>query len=989
LWATGGVTTSNVLTVNVIAGPPDTATVAVSPDTLPADGISTYTIALTNIIDAFGNTISDGTPITIAVQSVPPVIKTGTTMDGTMVEILQSSTNAGTHPIVVTGLGGSLTLNGDTAITFTPGSPARAYISASPKVLPADGTSTANLAITIQDKYSNLVADNTPITVTTSAGSLTGSSTTANGQISRILRSAILLNTAHFTVESSTGPLVVLGDVVTFAPGSPAQALVTAVPAKVLADGVSTSQVTVTIKDGYGFTVPGNKPAVLSAIRGSLIPTYTVASTGSLTTTFRAGTSLGLAGLSIAYDGILLPTIGDALELIPGPPVSATISANPISLAVGSKQQSLLTISLFDKWGHPVPVGTAVTVTTSLGSILSDNTPTHGGIVTRAMTSGLTIGTAMFTVTTGAGTISPVGSRVTLTSGNLDHIDLLPAGGVQVVAGNRITFTAVGYDAFGNEAGTSNFTWRMWPNNGYGNLSSSGVFTGTIAGEVGVQASQGTIYSQIKDVTVLPSSPVTALVSASPITIPVGGANSILTITARDTFGNLVANSTVLTVTTNLGTIGGSSTTKNGLVTRTLISGNYYGTATLVVNDFEAGGDRVSFVPQSRLTANPGSLYADGRSQTIVTIEVFDTSGLPVVDGIKPHITTSLGVLQDCGNGTIAGKLTCVLQSSLTPGVAQIYLDNILVEGSIPFVIGPASVARIRANPPWLMPDGVSQAALTIGVEDAFGHVITDAGLLTVTTNLGIMSGLAPTVNGMTTRALMASTQSGVAAISVAGLNTVGDSKIHFVGTSLQDSSFESGGLNNWSVGRVVTPTGATPAYSATILSSDQIGGIIIIPPSGSEMVRLGATTTDKTDHQLSEAWLSQPVYVSSGGLAQVTFLYRILSYDVAVGSSNNGYKEWDPFEVYLNGREVLQDGFRWSQEWDNWYQSSPTSPKDMGWKQGVLDLTPYVDQVVTLEFRLPNRQAPRDNTWVYLDGFNLKFMKTKSYQVSLPLLLR
>jgi hypothetical protein len=345
-------------------------------------------------------------------------------------------------------------------------------------------------------------------------------------------------------------------------------------------------------------------------------------------------------------------------------------------------------------------------------------------------------------------------------------------------------------------------------------------------------------------------------------------------------------------------------------------------------------------------------------------------------------------------NGTVAGRLTCGLQAASTPGIAQIYVDNLLVEGNVPFLIGPASVARISANPPWLMADGVSRAALTIRVEDAYGHVITNASSLTVTTNLGSISGLAPTINGVTTRILTASTQSGAAIISVAGLNTAGDTKVHFVGTSLQDSSFESGGLNNWSLGQVITLAPSqlpinSPAYTATLLSSDVVDGITVIPPTSSTMVRLGAITVDNTDHQLSEVWLSQPVYVQPGGLTQVTFLYRILSYDVSVGSSTYGYQEWDPFEVYLNGQEVLQDGFRWSQEWENWYLSTPTSPKDMGWKQGVLDLTPYIGQVVTLQFCVPNRQAPRDNTWVYLDDFNLKFMETKTYRVFLPVVFR
>ena len=73
--------------------------------------------------------------------------------------------------------------------------------------------------------------------------------------------------------------------------------------------------------------------------------------------------------------------------------------------------------------------------------------------------------------------------------------------------------------------------------------------------------------------------------------------------------------------------------------------------------------------------------------------------------------------------------------------------------------------------------------------------------------------------SGITTRILTSSLESGAAVISVVGLTTSGDSKIHFVGNSLHNSSFENEGLADWSVGQVTTPTGSTPAYSATVLS--------------------------------------------------------------------------------------------------------------------------------------------------------------------------
>ncbi|MCB0176620.1 MAG: Ig-like domain-containing protein [Anaerolineae bacterium] len=989
LWATGGITTSTLLTVNIVTGPPATATIAVSPTIVPADGVSTYTFTLTNIVDVFDNPIPDGTPLTMTVQSYPPVAGVGSISNGMMTGILPSSTQAGNHAIVVEGLGGFLFLNGTTDITFTPGLPTLAVVGALPDTLPGDGISTSSIVVTIYDEYFNLVSDATPITVTANLGSLSGSGATVDGQVMRTLQAPVDLGTATFNVEGPGGLLPVLGDTVEFVPGPPVYASITANPSQVLADGVSTSLITIMVKDSQGFTVNTSKPAVLTVERGTVLPINTIASTGTFTATFTADTSVGLAGLAVTYDGVPLVGMGDSLELVPGPAELATISANPSILEAGSEQWSSLTISLMDEWGHSVTDGTAVTITTSLGTLLTNTNTTVGGIITRTLTPGSTVGTATFTVTADGSSLNVSGDTVEVTSGSLDHIDILPTAPVQVTAGNTVTFSAIGYDAFNNETGTGIFTWKKWSGSGNGTLSSSGVFTGITAGNVGIQASQGGIFSPIKTITVVPTTPVTAVVSATPITVSVGGESVDLTITTRDTYDNLVADGTVLNITTNLGILIGSGGVKNGVLTRTLVSDNYYGIVDVFVNGWEAAGDKPVFLPRAQVTASPAILPADGLSQSVLTILVLDAAGQPLPDGSWPIVTTSLGTLSGTGS-TMNGIVTRTLTSSLTPGVAQIYVNSTLASGQVSFDIGPASVAYIEATSPYLMADGLSTTKLTITVQDAYGHVITDAGPLAVTVSEGIISGLNPTVDGVTTRILKSSTQGGVGLISVTGLSVTGHWKIHYVTDVLNGGDFEAGNLNNWTIGAVVTPTGTSLVYSATVLSQDAVGNITITPAGGNRMVRLGATTADNSKHEVSEVWLSQPVYVQPGGVTQATFMYRLLSYDVSVGSAQYGFQEWDPFEVYLNGREVLQDGYPWTTDWQAWHGPPlPSSPKDMGWKLGILDLTPYAGQVVTLEFRAPNRQAAIDNTWVYIDNINLAYQEAAVYDIFLPSIIK
>jgi adhesin/invasin len=1010
LWASGGVKPSPKLALNIIAGAPANAAATVKPASIPADGLSTLAITLTNVTDLFGNPIPDGRSLTVTVQSAPTVSGSGLLAGGRLILTLPSSTQAGTHPMAVTGSGGPVTLSGNTTVTFTPGEPVRAAITASPKQVPGDGVSTANLTVKVYDSYANLVADGMPITVTTSLGTLSGGGATSAGQVARTVRAPVGLGTATFSVTAPNGPLFVGGDTVQFIPGAPVYAALTANPAKVLADGLSTSALMITIKDALGFTVNTSQATSLSVTRGAITPTLTFASSGVAHAIFTAGASPGDAGLAVVYNGVPLAVVGDKLTLIPGPAFSGTLTANPKTLKAGSNERSTLRLKLSDAWGHPVADGTVVTITTSLGELLPATNTTVGGWVTRTLTPGVTLGTASFTVDVQPrdSQLRVSGETVTITAGDLVDIDILPAGPVQVPAGSKLQLQAIGRDALGHEVGTGLFAWELLldTSGGRGELSSNGVFTGTKAGTVGIKASQGVVWAE-KELVIIPGPVVTAVVSAKPITVAVGGDTSELTITARDAFGNLAADGAGLNVTSNLGTILGSGVTKNGVLTRTLKSGSYFGQVDLFINGWPAAGDKPLFMPRAQVTANPSRLPADGKSKSILTIQAFDKNGQLLPDGSRPGVSASSGKVENCG-ATVSGLFTCHLVAPTTQGTAKIFVSGLQAGGSqVEFFIGPAAIAVIEAQSISLLADGSSTTQLTIKVQDAYGHLITNAGPLTVRTNLGAIIDNLPTMGGVTNRTLRANPSPGTAHLSVEGLTVTGDYKIHFVGETFLGGNFDAG-LEHWTLGQITDPLGQGRPYSATVLASDRVDGIIITPPSSSEvalaaaelststsggqMVRLGATTADNTGHDISEVWLSQPIQVKSDGVTQVQFNYRLLSYDVAVGSAAHRYQEWDPFEVYLNGQEVLRDGFTWSPAWEAWYKSAPSSPGDLGWKQGVLDLTPYAGQVVTLEFRVPNRQAAIDNTWVYLDDISLAYReesKPAFKQVFLPLIGR
>ncbi len=1058
LYATGGIQESNHVPVTVTTGYPDIATASLSPSAVQADGVSPFTVTVTAVTDAFGNPIAAGTPLTITVPSYPPVSAVGVYTDGALTVVMTANTHAGVYPVQIFSEGHQAsTINGDDTMIFLPGPPARAVIIANPTEIPADGVSTAQLLVTVEDEYFNRVADGTPITVTTSLGTISGVGITLNGQITRTLISTPTLGTAAFTVFAPNGELFTTGDTVDFVVGAPSVAWLDATPANVVADGTSISQLVFTIKDSALFDTGGSGTATVSVDHGTIVPTTTIVSDGIFTLTFLSDLTVSTVAVNVTYDGVPMMLAGDTLRQIPGIPTSATISSTVNTLHAGEDEHADLTITILDDRGRPIIDGSVVTVTTSIGNILSNTTTTLNGQVTRVLTPGGEVGAVVFTITVETPwgdvvTIKPVADPVQIVAGRLARIVVHPPSPLDVTAGNGVTLIAVGYDAFGNDTGQRNFSWRYWsgscpvdleycvsqPGNGDGILSgtvvstnplvlSNAVFTGTLAGAVGIKAYTGTIFSDMLDVTVHPGAPATATVTANPKTIYVGGETSQLVITIKDEFGNLV-DDTGVRIVTDLDTIIGDAPVVNGVTTRTLISGKYFGTVHLYVEDFEAGGEHVVIAPKAIVSAVPDTLLADGESTAQLTIQVFDTDGRFVPDGSVPTITSTLGIISGAG-GTLNGVFTRTLTAGMGVGTAKFFVDGNQAEGVVTFTVGSPTHIAVDAIPNFLPADGASQSLLTFFVKDDYGHVITDVTEpLTITATAGTLSSFVPTVGGVTTRTLTATNSAGKASIAVDGWDVSGDVDIFFLDGGLKDGDFESGTFDSWAVRNETTPTpeftwwsAGMPSYQATILSSDVVGGKVITPYSGTKMVRLGATVgalcsaadlpgypqvgngyhsyeyPDNCPHQVSEAWVSQSFYVPVDGVSQIQYHYRVLGYDVAQSESG---REWDPFEVYRNGLELQQDGVPYSFDWYyGWYTQNPSSPieahpeDENGWHFGYFDVTPFKGQVVNIEFRVSNRTAPMDNTWVYLDNVRLINIipgeRTGETKIFLPLVMK
>jgi adhesin/invasin len=160
---------------------------------------------------------------------------------------------------------------------------------------------------------------------------------------------------------------------------------------------------------------------------------------------------------------------------------------------------------------------------------------------------------------------------------------------------------------------------------------------------------------------------------AAPGTLLVGSL-STLTITVTDQLGYPVVNGTVVSFTTNLGSVSPvTRVTTNGVATATLsstVAGLAKVTATVGLSSTTA---QVTFTPgppaNLSLIAAPSTLQVGNLST--LTVTVTDQFGNPVADGTLVSFSTNLGVATPAIAATVNGVATATLSSTVA-GLATV-----------------------------------------------------------------------------------------------------------------------------------------------------------------------------------------------------------------------------------------------------------------------------------------------------------------------------
>ncbi len=499
--------------------------------------------------------------------------------------------------------------------------------------------------------------------VTFSAGALTG-----QGQVTATLGS--LQAAVPITITS----------------GIPHSMSLSSQPAYLPAGGRAT--VTASVYDDGGNLVGSGFDVAFTATRGSVDPSAVQTTSGRAQTTFTAGAVKADAVVQAVVNGLstglTIPILGA------GQPFTVTVSTVP-SEAVAGGGDVTVTADVVDASGNPVPNGTVVAFSTTLGSLTPASATTTGGKAGVKLSPGTIAGSATVSAQSG---LARGARKLSILAGPAVSVTVT-ATPPEVMAdyNQTVVIVAAAKDSYGNTVSdgvTIQFATTLGElvtksapvSNGYAQVQLLG---GLVAGTAQVTATAPGGAKGSVAVTVRPNVPAKVTLSATPEELTAGGGASRLRAVVTDVHGNRVADGTTLTFSTDLGAIrpvggqGGRQSlavnTISGVAEAELAPGTTTGTAQLratVAAGVEAQAE-VTIKPAAAasivLDAEPKIVGAGGRVDLAAL--VFDQFGNRAPDGIVVTFGISRGSLHQSVVSTVDGAAATWFSAPAAPGPVQ------------------------------------------------------------------------------------------------------------------------------------------------------------------------------------------------------------------------------------------------------------------------------------------------------------------------------
>lgn len=308
--------------------------------------------------------------------------------------------------------------------------------------------------------------------------------------------------------------------------------------------------------------------------------------------------------------------------------------------------------------------------------------------------------------------------------------------------------------------------------------------TGTINGEViGHPVSVDFVVDQGSEPDAAMS-----LLSAHPELIMANGMDSsIVTVQARDAFGNdMSTGGATVTIFTSHGNVGPAIDNGDGSYTAAVVA-NTPGVAEIsgTLNGEAIGQtDTVTFYDPdladpdtSELHAYPLTITANGTSQALITLNAHNAAGDPVnIGGADIVLTSTAGTLSttvnDHGDGTYSATLTSSVIEETALVTATLDGQPMNDSASVEFVSdsgggADAAATRLSAMPTAIEADGLSSSLITVEARDSWGNPLGNGGdSVVLSSTSGHLSAISDLGDGRYTAALFSPVMAGASTIT-------------------------------------------------------------------------------------------------------------------------------------------------------------------------------------------------------------------------------
>ena len=345
------------------------------------------------------------------------------------------------------------------------------------EVYPDGGTSTSSIRAQVT-QLGSPVADGTLVSfaITSGIGGLGGvtssesPASTVAGQASVIYYSGDRPGDVTITATLTDGTTATVDLKLTRGAGEPFTIALTATPAELSADGGnSQSDIKANVTDSESYPVPDGTTITFAIVSGT--GAFGSATGGSETT---ETTTAGIAS-AVYYSGNTPGTVVIRAQAENGSYAeenltlievigSMTLTANPATIPPNGTSSSVITATVKDSAGQPVPKGTSVTFTTNLGTFENGSTtfigptPNETGVVAVSLISATTAGTAYVTASAKIGT-DTVTQSVYVTFGTTYSITLWTNSNAVTCGTTTATITATLEDQTGTAVSGVNITF--------------------------------------------------------------------------------------------------------------------------------------------------------------------------------------------------------------------------------------------------------------------------------------------------------------------------------------------------------------------------------------------------------------------------------------------------------------------------------------------------------------------------------------------------